>query len=101
MMNLQVVSKHYQRVLAQWPVDVLRPHASFQEAMRRRIARRLDPPPVKPEENVIANEAQVMIPPSPKVDEKLELEQVNVLYSFLDNRYTKKVRNGSNTAPAI
>ena len=95
-MTLQVVSKHYQRVLAQWPVDVLRPHASFQEAMRKRIARRLDPSPVKPEENVVANEAQATIPTSPKFDEKSELEQVNVLYSFLDNRYSQKVCNDSN-----
>lgn len=32
-----------------------------------------------------------MLPPALKFDEKAELEQVNVLYSFLENRYAKKV----------
>ena len=96
----QIVSKHYQRVLLQWPVDALRPNVSFQETMRKRIAHRLEPSRVKPEENVVANEAQATVPTTPKVNEKSELEQVNVLYSFLDNRYTKKVCNDSNMTSA-
>ena len=36
-----------------------------------------------------------MTVPTPKpFDEKGELEQVNVLYSFLENRFAKKVREG-------
>lgn len=40
---------------------------------------------------MVANQAQATIPTPVKFDEKAELEQVNVLYSFLENRYTKKV----------
>lgn len=58
--------------------------------MRKRVAHRLEPPPVKSEDNVVANEAQATVPTTPKVNEKSEMEQVNVLYSFLDNRYAKK-----------
>lgn len=59
--------------------------------MRKRIKNRFDSVPVKPEENVVANGAQATIPITPQVDEKSQLEQLNILYSFLENRYAKKV----------
>ncbi len=87
----QVVSKHYQRVLTQWPVDALRPDVSFQKAMRMRIDRRLETANTKSENHVVANGAQATIPMTPRFDEQAELAQVNVLYSFLENRYSQKV----------
>lgn len=89
---LQIVYKHYQRILTQWPVDLLRPEVSFQKAIQRRIDTRLKPSTTAPEDNVVFNQAQATVPTKVAFDEKGELEQVNVLYSFLENRYTKTVR---------
>lgn len=60
--------------------------------MQRRIDTRLRPPSTAPADNIISNQAQATIPTKVAFDEKGELEQVNVLYSFLENRYTKTVR---------
>ena len=59
--------------------------------MRRRIDARLKPPP--PEANtVVAKGAQAGAPTTPAAfDERGELEQVNVLYSFVEDRYMKRV----------
>lgn len=46
-------------------------------------------PQTQPETNIEANEAQVSAPPRP--DEKQEMEQVNALYSLLENRYADMV----------
>ena len=81
--------------MAQWPVDALRPNVSFQKAMRMRIARGLEPAKTNPENNVVANEAQASVPVATKFNEQAELEQVNALYSFLENRYSQKVRVSS------
>ena len=42
--------------------------------------------------NAGASGAQAEVAKASKVEEKAELEQVNALYSFLENRYSKKVR---------
>ena len=91
---LQIIYKHYQRALSQWPVDVLRPQVSFQTIMRQRIEKHFNPPKIAPQGNVVANETLATVPTPVKFDEKTELEQVNVLYSFLENRYMKKVLFG-------
>ncbi|KAI9822558.1 MAG: hypothetical protein M1827_000277 [Pycnora praestabilis] len=88
-MSNTVVYKQYLRALHYWPKDLLRPEVSFQNAMRRRIDRTFDP---SSQPKVVANEAQVTVPAPFKLDEKTELEQANVLYSLLENRYSKKVR---------
>lgn len=88
---MQVAYKHYLRALNRWPVDLLRPEVSFQKAMRRRIDKRFLPSQTRPQDNVVANGAQATVPSPVKLDEKAELEQVNVLYSFLENRYSNKV----------
>lgn len=62
--------------------------------MQRRIDTRLKPSTTAPEDNVVSNQAQASVPTKVAFDEKGELEQVNVLYSFLENRYTKTVGNG-------
>ena len=95
---LQIVYKHYQRILAQWPVDRLRPDVSFQQKIQNRIDNRLKPSTTPPQDNVVSNEAQATVPTPKPFDEKGELEQVNVLYSLLENRYTKKV-GGYRRAP--
>ena len=59
--------------------------------MRRRIDKRFLPSQTRPQDNVVANGAQATVPSPVKLDEKAELEQVNVLYSFLENRYSNKV----------
>lgn len=89
----QIINKHYRRILTQWPPDLLRPEISFQKALRRRLEARLNPPPTaSPAENVGSDHAQATAPTKVAFDEKGELEQVNVLYSFLENRYMKQVR---------
>lgn len=89
--SLQIVYKHYQRILAQWPVDLLRPNISFQTTIQRRVDTRLKPSTTPPQDNIVSNQAQATVPTPMPFDEKGELDQVNVLYSFLENRYTKKV----------
>ena len=80
-------------------MDLLRPEVSFQEVMRRRIDKRLLPSsshtPQQPQDKVRANDALATPVPSQPFDEKGELEQVNVLYSLLENRYSKKVPAGA------
>ncbi|KAH7063518.1 hypothetical protein B0J12DRAFT_643099 [Macrophomina phaseolina] len=60
------IAKHYARISAAWPKDVLRPTVQFQEALKARAATASS-----------AAEAQ-------------ELRNVNALYSLLDNRYATK-----------
>jgi len=60
--------------------------------MRRRIQRRFLPSETSPKSNVAPNEAQATTPSPVQLDETAEQAQVNVLYSFLENRYSKKVR---------
>lgn len=87
----QLVYKHYQRALAQWPVDLLRPEVSFQRAMQRRIDRRFAARTQQLQTPRGAKDSPTPTTSPAALDEKAELEQVNVLYSFLENRYTKKV----------
>jgi len=93
----QIVYKHYQRILSQWPVDLLRPEVSFQKTIQKRIETRLTASATPTQDNVISNQAQATVPTPTALDEKVELEQVNVLYSFLESRYTKKVGSPSTT----
>ncbi|KAL9125873.1 MAG: hypothetical protein Q9217_004986 [Psora testacea] len=93
MATKQIIYRHYQRILTSWPVDLLRPEVSLQKAIQRRADMRLKPSITPPQQNVVPNEAQAATPIAKPFDEKGELEQVNVLYSFLENRYTKKVRS--------
>ncbi|KAF8866104.1 hypothetical protein BDZ45DRAFT_795758 [Acephala macrosclerotiorum] len=83
-MSKSIAYKHYIRALSRWPKDNLRPDCQFQDAMRKRIDRRFLPAssPNTP------NAAQAVV--NSAVDERLELEQANVLYSLLENRYIRK-----------
>ena len=97
----QIVQRHYQRIINNWPVDLLRPDVSLQKALQYRIDTKLKPSRSLLQNNVIANEAQATVPTPVPFDEKSELEQVNVLYSFLENRYTKKVRTHLGTMTRV
>jgi len=82
-MSKSIAYKHYLRALSRWPKDSLRPECQFQDAMRRRIDRRFLPassPDTPNGAQAVAN--------SP-IDERLELEQVNAIYSLLENRYSR------------
>ncbi|KAG7006132.1 succinyl-coA:3-ketoacid coenzyme A transferase 1 [Physcia stellaris] len=81
-----LIQKHYTRILTLWPHDALRPTVSFQKALQHRIDNRLSPSPSTSSSNVVANEAQATVPTPKPFDHKGELEQVNALYSFLENR---------------
>ena len=67
------------RALSRWPKDTLRPESQFQDAMRRRIDRKFLP--------------DASMPNAVPVNEKAEMEEVNALYSLLENRYDRKVND--------
>jgi cytochrome b pre-mRNA-processing protein 6 len=81
----KIAYKHCLQALSRWPKDKLRPECQFQDVMRRRIEKRFLPAssPDSP------NGAQAVA--NSPIDEKLELEQVNAIYSLLENRYSRKV----------
>lgn len=88
-MSKSIAYKHYLRALSRWPKDPLRPETQFQDAIRRRIDRQFLPtsssdattPPQKLPYSPVDEKAEL---------EKAELENVNVLYSLLENRYSRK-----------
>jgi hypothetical protein len=82
---LKLAYKHYVRALSRWPKDNLRPECQFQDAMKKRLDRRFLPassPDTAKAAQAVTNSA---------IDEKMELEQANALYSLLENRYTQTV----------
>jgi len=81
-MSQSIAYKHYIRALSRWPKDNLRPDCQFQDAMRKRIDRRFLPASA----SNIPRAAQAVA--NSPVDEKKGLEEANVLYSLLENRYS-------------
>ncbi|KAI4755042.1 hypothetical protein E4T45_14615 [Aureobasidium sp. EXF-8846] len=75
-------SKHYARILSQWPVNRLRPELTFQTLLKKRI----EAAPVA--QLNVANTAGTQ-PPKPRS----EAREINALYSLLENRYSTAVRN--------
>ncbi|CAD0050874.1 unnamed protein product, partial [Aureobasidium pullulans] len=73
----QQASKHYARILSQWPVDRLRPEISFQSVLKKR----LEAAPVAQVNQ--ANTAQTQAPKA-----RNELREINALYSLLEDRYS-------------
>ncbi|KAI5237833.1 hypothetical protein E4T43_07847 [Aureobasidium subglaciale] len=76
-MSRAQASKHYARILSQWPVDRLRPEISFQSVLKKR----LEAAPVAQVNQ--ANTAQASAP-KPRNEDR----EINALYSLLENRYT-------------
>ncbi|KAH0264993.1 hypothetical protein KCU91_g11709, partial [Aureobasidium melanogenum] len=70
-------SKHYARILSQWPVDRLRPEITFQSVLKKR----LEAAPIATINETNTARTQ---PPKPRN----EAREVNALYSLLDNRYS-------------
>jgi cytochrome b pre-mRNA-processing protein 6 len=60
----------------------LRPESQFQEVMRKRVDRQLLTPSA-------GTTTQTQTPALPKLAD--EMEQVNALYSLIENRYSRKV----------
>lgn len=85
----KAIQKHYLRIIRQWPVDHLRP-VSFHDATRKRMTAKFLKPQVEPPlvQKAVADGAQPATAPAAKPDEKYEMEQVNALYSLLENRYS-------------
>ncbi|KAL8999648.1 MAG: hypothetical protein Q9169_001608 [Polycauliona sp. 2 TL-2023] len=91
MASKSVAYRHFQRVLAQWPVDVLRPQVSFQDVMRRRIDKQLGPStPDQTTYDPAKESKDTLVTPLKPYDEQAQLNQVNALYSLMENRYAKK-----------
>lgn len=79
-------------MLAQWPLDILRPQLSFQNVMRRRIDKQLGPStPDKTTYDPAKESKDTLVTPLKPHDEQAQLQQVNVLYSFMEDRYAKRV----------
>ncbi|KAG9562846.1 hypothetical protein KCU77_g5264, partial [Aureobasidium melanogenum] len=76
-MSRAQASKHYARILSQWPVDRLRPEISFQSVLKKR----LEAAPV-----ATINEANTARTQAPKP--RNEAREINALYSLLENRYS-------------
>ncbi|KIN00851.1 hypothetical protein OIDMADRAFT_53995 [Oidiodendron maius Zn] len=92
-MSTSTVYKHYLRALSRWPKDALRPECQFQDVIRKRVDRRLLP----------SSPSTSTKSPSKlsSAEEKAEWEQVNALYSLLENRYSRKFAStGSLMRPA-
>ena len=81
----QTAYKHWVRALSRWPKDSLRPECQFQDVMKKRLDRRF-----LPVSSPDAAKAARAVPNS-AIDEKIELEQANALYSLLENRYSQRV----------
>ncbi|KAI5204708.1 hypothetical protein E4T39_03457 [Aureobasidium subglaciale] len=80
-MSRAQASKHYARILSQWPVDRLRPEISFQSVLKKR----LEAAPVAQ-----ANQANTAQASAPKP--RNEIREINALYSLLENRYSSVYR---------
>ncbi|MCJ1344567.1 hypothetical protein MMC31_002770 [Peltigera leucophlebia] len=98
-MAREILYKHYQRTLAKWPVDLLRPEVSFQTVMRRRIDKRFLPHASQPMIGAGINGTSVAPAQGQHFEEKAEFEQVNVLYSLLENRYLDEASLKSDVLP--
>lgn len=86
----QTLQKHYLRLIRLWPKDHLR-GVLVQDALRKRLETRYLIPAAAPQKNVESNGALVMPAAKGEIDEKEEREQLNALYSLLENRYSKQV----------
>ncbi|KAH0282197.1 hypothetical protein M436DRAFT_67265 [Aureobasidium namibiae CBS 147.97] len=76
-MSRAQATKHYTRILQQWPVNRLRPELTFQALLKKRI----EAAPVAQVNETNTARAQ---PPKPRH----EAREINALYSLLENRYS-------------
>jgi len=92
--QLQRIAKHYARIIFLWPKDVLRPTVAFQNTLQYRASQFLPAKtsPVEPESEPKAA-ATPRSSSAASLDPKVELLNINALYSLLENRYSKRVYN--------
>ena len=84
----QLALRHWSRIIQRWPVDKVRPEAvSFQTLMKKRIERATNPPLNAVASNTKGTEAAATPEVRPVFNEHRELQQVNALYSLLENRF--------------
>ena len=83
---VQALLRQYQRTLAQWPSDVLRPDISFRKVIQASAEKRLSGV------NLPAAGQTAVKESDSGIDATVELDQVNALCSLLDDRYSRKVR---------
>jgi len=83
-MSNSIAYKHALRALSRWPKDTLRPECQFQDAMRKRLNRRYPP------SSSAGSQSAVQTVPISAAEKKLEMEEANILYSLLENRYSRK-----------
>ncbi|KAI9738335.1 MAG: hypothetical protein M1834_008833 [Cirrosporium novae-zelandiae] len=86
--------KNWLRALSRWPADPLRPDVSFQKAMLRRVEKHFNPATTVSENSTTKNPAQSTVV---KVNKAVEMQQLNMLNAFLDNKYQKKYALSDNT----
>lgn len=79
----QAALQHCQRALTQWPADTLRPELSFARVMQGRLNGVLGKGGAQNETSKTS---------SFQPDSVSGMEQANALYSLLENRYTRRVR---------
>jgi len=86
------VLKHWSRILRRWPVDRVRPeNVSFQKIMKQRIDKHLQQSsPSAASSSVKSNQTVLSAVAPQRFTERGELEQANVLYSLLEDRYAKE-----------
>lgn len=82
------LSRHYTRILKQWPKDLLRPTSAFSSLIEKRAAAITASPPAGSSSNAIAQHQEGE---GEGEGETSEMKRVNALYSLLDDRYAKKV----------
>lgn len=88
----QTLQKHYLRIQRLWPSDALR-NVTFAALISKRLETRFLDPAAHPEKSISStatNTAQVH-PVPPTVDAEHEREELNAMYSLLENRYSKQV----------
>ncbi|KAF2241996.1 hypothetical protein BU26DRAFT_524632 [Trematosphaeria pertusa] len=84
-MSNSTIARHYTRLLSLWPKDLLRPNLPFTRTIEYRGA----PFGVKPLSAPDAKTDTIKAAPLANADPKLELANINALYSLLENRYSK------------
>ena len=85
-LELQIAARHWSRILRRWPKDRMRPDwVAVQTVMQKRLDTRLNP---SSPSATTSEQAAVDVKQPKKVwDEAKEMQQVNSLYSLLENRY--------------
>lgn len=78
--RLQLALQRYQRVIAKWPTDKLRPNTQLQDLIRKNVDSKYG--------------ANATVAPN----EAAELQQANALTALLDDTFKNKVRL---TTPAV